>query len=91
MEEHKEIVLHVSSEVREVLDKRRILVTDIKEVIYHAEGSGEIFVHAETGHRKAFFRPHKVTFWVEYSPADQGYDVHTAYAHRMNVVGGMLP
>jgi hypothetical protein len=29
-----------------------------------------------------------VTFWLEYSRSDDGYIVHNAYTHRMEVAGG---
>lgn len=87
MEHHSNVQLIVSPEVRERLDLRRILVEDIRQVIAHAEETGEKLVHSETGYFKAFFTPHTVTFWVEYSPDSEGYTVHNAYAHRMEVIG----
>ena len=88
MKEHQKIVLHVAPEVRHDLEKRRILIEDIQKTIHHAEETGEILIHPQTGHRKASFKPYKVTFWVEYSPGDQGYIVHNAYTHRMDAFGG---
>ena len=71
----------------ERLDRRRILVEDLQLVIEHAETSGEKLFHPQSGHYKACHAPYKVTFWVEYSPATDGYVVHNAYAHRMEVIG----
>ncbi len=87
MDEHEKIVLHMSRDVRVLLDKRRILLEDVQKVIEHAERSGERFFHAPTGHYKAAFTPYKVTFWVEYGPAEEGYTVHNAYCHRMEIPG----
>ena len=28
-----------------------------------------------------------VTFWVKYSPGENGFTVHNAYCHRMKIVG----
>jgi hypothetical protein len=88
MQEFRMIVLHISSEVQNLLEERRILIEDLQKVIGHAEETRERFVHPKTGHLKASFKPYKVTFWVEYSPSDDGYIVHNAYTHRMEVPGG---
>lgn len=87
MAHHRNIPLIISPEVRERLDHRRILVEDLQQVIAHAEETGQKLIHVESGYYKAFFTPHTVTFWVEYSPVGEGYAVHHAYAHRMAVIG----
>jgi hypothetical protein len=89
MEEHRSIVLHLSPEVQKLLEERRILVEDVQKVIGHAQKSGIRFIHPRSGHMKASFKPYKVTFWVEYSPSGDGYIVHDAYTHRMDVTGGI--
>ena len=81
------VKLEISAEVAELMDERRILVEDLQCVIQHAEESGERLFHPPSGHYKAAYTPYKVTFWVEYSPGPQGYVVHNAYAHRMEVIG----
>jgi len=88
MEEHHKIKLAMSPEVRERLDKRRILDEDIQKVIHQAESTGDRLHHPAQGRYKASFRPYKATFWVEYTPGEGVYEVHNAYAHRMDVVGG---
>ncbi|MBU2551881.1 MAG: 4Fe-4S dicluster domain-containing protein [Proteobacteria bacterium] len=88
MEAHQKIRLAIAPEVLEVLDRRRILIEDVRKVIHHAETSGDRLLHPETGRYKASFKPYQATFWVEYSLRDGGYEVHNAYAHRMEVVGG---
>jgi Fe-S oxidoreductase len=85
MEAHKNIQLEISPEVAEQMDRRRILVEDLQKVIQHAEASGETLFHPPSGHYKAAYAPYKVTFWVEYAPAGEGYIVYNAYAHRMEV------
>jgi hypothetical protein len=87
MEPHQSIKLDIAPEVAERLDQRRILVEDLQRVIQHAEATGERLIHPQSGHYKAAYAPFKVTFWVEYSPAQEGYVVHNAYAHRMEVLG----
>ena len=86
-EEHRMLKLVMTEEVRELLEKRRILDEDIQKVIQQAETSGQKLTHPETGHFLASHQPYKAVFWVEYSPAGQGFNVHNAYSHRMVVKG----
>ncbi len=87
MNTHRTIQLKISPEVADQMDRRRILVEDLQQVIQHAESSKERLYHPPSGRFKAAYAPYKVTFWVEYTPADEGYVVHNAYAHRMEVIG----
>jgi glutamate synthase (NADPH) small chain len=87
MESYRKISLEISPAVAELMDQRRILVEDLQRVIQHAENGGDRLIHPTSGHFKAAFAPFKVTFWVEYTPAGDGYVVHNAYAHRMEVLG----
>jgi glutamate synthase (NADPH/NADH) small chain len=88
MEDHRKITLHIAPEVQNLLEERRILIEDLQKVIHHAETTGRKLVHPKTGRFKASFTPYKVTFWLEYSRSDDGYIVHNAYTHRMEVAGG---
>jgi Fe-S oxidoreductase len=88
MQEYERIRLIVSSEVAELLEKRRILDEDVQQVIYEAEKSGSVVFHPQTGRLRACHRPFRAAIWVEYSPTPQGYVIHTAYSHRMEVRGG---
>lgn len=82
------IRLIIAPEVARLIDRRRILDEDIRRVIYAAEESGNVAVHPPTGRIKACHRPYRTTIWVEYSLTPEGYVVHTAYSHRMEVTGG---
>jgi len=88
MQEYERITLIIAPEVAELLEKRRILVEDVQRVIHEAEKSGSVVVHPQTGRLKASHRPFRATIWVEYSPTPEGYVIHTAYSHRMEVMGG---
>jgi glutamate synthase (NADPH/NADH) small chain len=88
MQPYESIKLVISPEVREILEKRRILDEDLKQVIHEAEISGSSLVHSRTGRLKACARPYRATIWVEYSAALEGYVIHNAYSHRMQVTGG---
>jgi glutamate synthase (NADPH/NADH) small chain len=91
MDDHEKIVLNISPEVQQILEDRRILVSDIQKVIHHAESTGETLFHPATGHTMAAFKPYKVTFWVEYSVSGSGFTLHNAYSHRMEVAGKGQP
>lgn len=82
------VPLIIAADVRQVLEKRRILDEDLRRVIHEAEESGSSLVHPRTGRRRACSRPYRATIWVEYSPASGGYVIHNAYSHRMQIVGG---
>jgi glutamate synthase (NADPH) small chain len=81
------IVLYMAPEVAVRLDARRILEGDLRRVIHHAEAGGPRFRHARAGHYLAVFRPQHATFWVMYSQTEDGFRVHNAYVHRMEVIG----
>lgn len=68
------------------LEERRILISDIQQVIHHSVVSGDRFIQPDTGYYKASYRPYHATFWVEYSVMETGYTVHNAYVHRMAVI-----
>ena len=87
MKDHQAIRLEISPELANILDRRRILVEDLQQVIQHAEASGEKLFHPPSGRYKAAYAPFRVTFWVEYSLSENGFVVHNAYAHRMEVLG----
>jgi NADPH-dependent glutamate synthase beta subunit-like oxidoreductase len=90
LEQYEQIVLHISSEVSERMEERRILVEDVQRVIDHAERTGERIFNKKTGHWVASFRPRTVTFWVEYTGTPQAYTVYNSYCHRMEIMGEHL-
>jgi len=87
MKAHQSIRLEISPEVAAQMDRRRILIEDLQQVIRHAEAGGDRLFHPPSGRFKAAYAPYKVTFWVEYTPSGKGFVVHNAYAHRMEVIG----
>ena len=91
MEAYQEVRLHISEDVRGVLEERRITEEDVQKTIFQAETAGKKFVHPQTGRFLAGVRPYFVTFWVEYSPAGDGYEVHTAYQHRVKITSVEKP
>jgi Fe-S oxidoreductase len=88
MEEYEKIVLHISSDILERMEERRILREDVQKVIEHAEKTGAKLFNPETGRSLASFRPAHVTYWVEYNPEGNGFRVHNAYYHRIEILEG---
>ena len=87
VEEYESIRLVMTDEVRRRIDERRILEDDIRRVIDHAERTGRRLRNNEAGAYRACHQPENVTFWVDYTPGDEGFTVHNAYCHRMKIVG----
>ncbi len=87
--QYQGITLHISDPVRQLMEERMILVEDLQQVLQWAEETGNRLVHREAGRYLAHYRPGTVTYWVEYSPADDGYTVHNAYSHRMHIEEGV--
>ncbi len=77
--------LHISEEVEKLLEERMILVEDVRRTIAYAEQTGDKIENPATGRLVASIRPVSVTYWVEYSPVEDGFAVHNAYSHRMEV------
>ncbi len=91
MEGYEKIKVSVSPAVAEILESRLILNEDIQKVIGAAESGGNKFVNQDTQHTLAFYRPTHVTYWVEYSKAENEYIVYNAYSHRMEIEGNEEP
>lgn len=79
------IELVVTAEVLADLERKLILLDDIRQVIRHAEDTGERLLDSGSGHYVACHRPVRITYWVEYTVDGNRYLVHRAYSHRMEV------
>ena len=85
MEDSKPIRLFVDSEIRILLEKRRLEDEDLQKTISEAEQTGKKFIHPQTGHFLAGVRQGSVTIWVEYGARQDGYEIYSAYNHRVEV------
>ncbi len=81
------IKLEIDDKLKAVMEERLILVEDVQRVIDYAERTGNKLYNQDTGHFMAYYRPVSVTYWVEYSPRGDGFAIHNAYSHRMQIVG----
>jgi hypothetical protein len=86
----------IRDDVATLLEERHILEDNLREVIQHAESTGEK-LHGPRGKRflgkRVTKRPMtnkftgrtivmEFTCYVEYSMTDEGYEVHSAYSHN---------
>lgn len=68
------------------MDDRMILKSDVIHALSHMRESGELIFDEDSGLFITRLRDGNVTFWVKYTEKSDGYVVHSAYSHRMNVV-----
>ena len=81
--------LVLPDEVQQMVEDRLILVEDMQKVIEYAERSKKRMFNPSSGHYLAYYKPTSVTYWVEYTPQEDGsYLVHKAYSHRMEIGTG---
>jgi len=80
------IRLIISEQTRQLLEKRRILDSDIQQVIISAKTYGQLFFDPDSETYLASRQLGQVIFWVHYTPQGDGaYLIHTAYSHRMQI------
>ncbi len=84
--DYESIRLTLPEAVQQMVEDRLILVEDMQKVIEFAERTGKRLLNPSNGHYLAYHKPVSVTFWVEYTPQDDGsFLIHKAYSHRMEI------
>jgi hypothetical protein len=78
------LVITVPEDVREKLEERHILDSDIMYTLWQAQESGMFLISPEDT-RLASSRRGNVTFWVEYRPEEDSFFIINAWSHRMTV------
>ncbi|MBR1456091.1 MAG: 4Fe-4S dicluster domain-containing protein [Oscillospiraceae bacterium] len=79
--------LTYTDEARRMMDERMILTADVIAVLDGFRETGEAILDSDTGLLIARRRVGNATFWVAFTRGgDDGYVVHRAYSHRMQVV-----
>lgn len=78
--------IRMSDQVRNLMTERAISDDYIKQVIHHAETTGDKLYQRESNRYLARCRMGEVTVYAEYSESENDdYTVHTAYWHRAKV------
>lgn len=83
----EDVHLDIPAEVAAMLEERRILEDDLRQVLHASRGSGHFLAHPD-GRRIASAELGEVTFWVEYREEGGVARVITAWSHRMRISGG---
>lgn len=83
----EEIRIIKSSEVDGLLEKRGIRDDDVRQVIHIGEATGLKLYQADKYLAKK--RLGEFTLYVEYRPVADGYEVLTAYSHRVQLKSDM--
>lgn len=77
--------IEYTPEVKELMEQRMVLESDIETVMQAYREGGEAIYEADTGLRISRYRLGNVTFWVKFTEDAEGYVIHSAYSHRMTV------
>jgi hypothetical protein len=72
-----------NAEVAKLLESRGITDDEVSEVLKEAEEMDKgKFYNEETGQYVASKKIGEAVYWVRYSPAGSGYEVHSVYWHK---------
>ncbi len=83
MEERKELT--IPEEVREKMDRDRLLEEDALAVIEECEATGQKVIDSASGHIFGSGQVGQMTQWVEYELTPKGFLLHKTYSHRMKI------
>jgi hypothetical protein len=81
--------IEMDDDVRQIMEDRHILESDLALVIQYAERTGEKLYREDSDHLMAKFKVNTVYFYAEYSPIEGGYRIHNTYSHRFTLEGTM--
>ncbi|MEW5914490.1 MAG: DVU_1557 family redox protein [Thermodesulfobacteriota bacterium] len=84
--EANQAALIIPPPAAQLMATRGIRPEDLAPVIAAAQAGGRFLRQRQGEHILAHGTSGDVTYWVEYSPAPQGCQIHTAYSHRMQVL-----
>ncbi len=86
LEKDMGFVLNITEEARDLMDRRMILETDVRDVLEGYRETGEAVSELDTGLLVARRRLGNVTFWVKFTQEGENeYTVRRAYSHRMTI------
>lgn len=85
--EKEELEIVLAEGLAAKLDKSLILEDDLRETIRHCEESGAKLFNPDNGCFTGHRRLGTVTYWVEYRPCGNGFEVVNTYSHRMQIEG----
>jgi Fe-S oxidoreductase len=77
--------LRIAPQLKRKLSDEMILETNIEAVIEYCESSGRKVLNPRFGHFAGYLQIGNMTYWAEYLPADEGFELVNAYSHRMSI------
>lgn len=84
----EDLPLVISPATEALLEERRILHDDIRQVLFHAAEGTTSLQHGASTLRLASARLGAVTFWVQYRMVDDSYHIDRCWSHRMTIHPG---
>ena len=84
-QKYEKIELSYSATIQEKMERELILLNEVKEVIYYAEQTGNKIIDTANNHFVAHLQLGIITYWAEYLPKGNAYEVLNVYAHRMQI------
>ncbi|NCD25350.1 MAG: hypothetical protein EOL86_07140 [Deltaproteobacteria bacterium] len=82
--------LVVAEPVAAMLEERRIMLDDLRQVLHQATRDGRWFRHGSDGRKIASAELGEVTFWAEVREDNGAFEVLRAWSHRMRIAGGRI-
>jgi heterodisulfide reductase subunit B len=82
---YEAVHLNLTGEIRAKMNTRLILEDDIKKVIHFAETTGAKIYDMNNDIYTAHQAQGNITFWVQYRPSENGYEIYRVYSHRLSI------
>ena len=82
-----DVKLEISAEVNRYLEMRHVQADEVKQVIFHAETTGEKLYQPGTKRFLGKLKIGRATFYADYSPGEASFTLNSAYAHRSEIIG----
>ena len=85
LDDYRSIKLVKTEKVDEIIEMRYLKDEDLQMVIHRGETTGEK-LYQEGSNRFLAKSKYIPIIYVEYSPSDDGYEVHNAFGHRSKII-----
>jgi glutamate synthase (NADPH/NADH) small chain len=82
-----DVKLEINAEVNRYLEMRHVQADEVKQVIYHAETTGEKLYQPGANKYLGKLKIGRATFYVDYELGESSFIVRSAYAHRSEIIG----
>ncbi len=83
----QDVPLEISEEINKLLEMRHVLADEVKQVIFHAETTGEKLYQPGDNRYLGKLKIDKTTFYIEYAYGKGNFTVTSVYYHRSEIAG----